>query len=70
MYVGDDDPNRVPAMTNLAAVKKLSNRLRKGKDARREKIARVRRSIEAGTYLNELKLSVAVDRLMEDVFGR
>jgi hypothetical protein len=70
MYVGDDDPNRVPAMTNLIAVKKLSARLRKGKDSRRQKIQRVRRSIDAGQYDNALKLSIAMDRMLEDVFGR
>ena len=40
-------------------------------DAQRaRRVSRVRRSVRAESYENELKLSIAVDRLIEDLEGR
>jgi hypothetical protein len=68
MYTGDDvDPDRVRLPRDLAAVRKLVQQLRSGHDARTHMIERVRHSINEGDYENDLKLSVAVDRLMEEI---
>ena len=38
--------------------------LRHGGDVRRQKIRRIRDKVQSGLYENELKLTVAVERLM------
>jgi hypothetical protein len=70
MYVGDDDPNKVPAMTNLLTVRKQQRRLRQCRDIRRDKVNAVRAALDAGTYVNDLKLAVAIDRLIDAATGK
>jgi hypothetical protein len=56
-----------PAAAAAATAAGLLILLKCGKDVRRKKVKRVRRSVLAATYENDLKLSVAVDRMLEDV---
>lgn len=46
-------------------VGRMLTRLRGGQDLRREKIRRLRRQIRAGAYENDLKLQIALQRLLE-----
>ena len=41
-------------------------RLRVNSDVRRDMVRRIRRSIRAGHYENELKLQIALERLLRD----
>lgn len=68
MYVGDDtDPDTVRLPRDMQAVRKLVAKLRRGGDARIDMVDRVRHSIDEGDYENDLKLSVAIDRLLEEL---
>jgi len=44
-------------------------RLRAGEDVRTDKIRTLKSDITTGTYENDLKLSVALDRLLDEVIG-
>ena len=50
----------------LSGVSHLLKSLKSG-DVRTEKVAAVRAQIDAGTYENEQKLDIAVDRLLDDL---
>ena len=52
---------------DLAEAARLLAVLRAGGDARGDKVGRVRRSVRAETYENDLKLSVAVDRMADEL---
>lgn len=68
MYVGDDiDPNTVRLPRDVRAVQRLVRKLRTGRDARTDMIARVKDAIGDGDYENDLKLSVAIDRLLDEL---
>lgn len=64
-------PHRTPARgTNRGraeTVQRMLALLKQGSDSRSGMIRRVRRSIAAGTYINGLKLDVAVERLMGEL---
>jgi hypothetical protein len=45
----------------------MLRRLRAGRDLRRAKIRRVKRSVDERSYENELKLQVAVERLAREI---
>ena len=69
MYIGND-PAMNPRIRNTAQVRKLMRRLRSGKDVRKDKIKSLRTDISAGAYENDLKLSIALDRLLDEIdFG-
>ncbi len=51
----------------VAAAERMLSLLRAGSDARGDKIDRVGHSVRARTYENDLKLSIAVDRLTRDL---
>jgi hypothetical protein len=67
MYVGDDDPDKLRLPRDVAAVRKLATRLRRGKDTRKRKVRRVKHAVQSGDYENALKLSVALDRLLDEL---
>jgi hypothetical protein len=50
---------------DLDTARRLVASLRQGRDLREGKVARLRSAIDSNAYENELKLSVAVDRLLE-----
>ena len=52
---------------DVAEAARLLAVLRAGGDARRKKVRRVRGAVRADDYENDLKLSVAVDRLFGDL---
>lgn len=68
MYLGND-PAMNPRIRNTAQVRKLMRKLRRGDDIRRAKIKSLRSDISSGAYENDLKLSIALDRLLDDVAG-
>jgi hypothetical protein len=53
------------ARTDKALATKMLRQLREGKDARSRKIRRIGASIRAGHYENDLKLQIAVERMIE-----
>lgn len=50
----------------LSGVSHLLNNLKEN-DIRADKVAAIRQQIEAGTYEDDYKLDVAVDRLLDDL---
>jgi hypothetical protein len=48
-------------------VRRLAKRLRRGQDVRRRKVRRVKLSVQAGAYENDLKLIIAVERMLESL---
>lgn len=67
MYVGDDeDPRTVRLPRDVETARRLVARIRKGRDARSQMIGKLRAAIQHGDYENDLKLSVAIDRLLEE----
>ena len=52
----------------LEIPKRFISRLRAGQDVRYSKVRDIRQRIRHGNYVSSLKLSIAVDRLLESVF--
>ena len=52
-----------------SAVKRLMSLLHCGADTRIKKVKRIRQAVRACSYENELKLSVAMDRLERELAG-
>jgi hypothetical protein len=52
---------------DLATAQRLMAVLRAGGDARHRKVRRVRGAVRADAYENDLKLTVAVDRIARDM---
>lgn len=52
-----------------AAAKRFMSLLQAGADSRVKKIKRIRQSVRTRSYENELKLSVAMDRMVQDLAG-
>ena len=66
----DTDPTTTDAVrspADLAIAERLLAVLRAGGDARTTKVRHIRRSVRTHTYENELKLSVAVERVVRDL---
>jgi len=51
----------------LSGVSDLLKSLKSNSDIRTEKVAAIKAQIEAGTYEDDQKLEVAIDRLLEDL---
>lgn len=51
------------------AIGQMLNVLKAGGDLRIRKVRRLRAAVRARRYYNELKLSIAVDRLLADLAG-
>ena len=66
--VGVDAPKQMPATDKLelSGASHLLKSLQKN-DIRTDKVAEIKAQIEAGTYDDEKKLDVAVDRLLDDL---
>ena len=52
--------------TDRSAVKHLMALLKSGSDTRISKIKRIRQSVRTRSYENELKLSIAMDRMVRE----
>jgi hypothetical protein len=50
-----------------AVAKRLLSRLRNGDDVRTRKTRRLRGAVRAGRYENELKLAIAMQKLIEEL---
>ena len=48
-------------------VRRMAKRLRSGGDVRRHKVRRVKLSVQAGAYENELKLMIALERMLDSL---
>lgn len=51
----------------LTGVNQLLQTLKAGGDVRVDKVADIKSQIEAGTYLDDKKLDIAADRLLDDL---
>lgn len=74
MNLPADEPRPTPTLAaadrspeDLALAERMMALLRSGGDARVAKVRRVRRSVRTHTYENDLKLSVAVDRIAREL---
>jgi len=66
-----DAPAQLPATdkVQLSGVSHLLKALQTN-DVRADKVASVRSAIEAGTYEDDKKLDIAVDRMLDDILGK
>ncbi len=55
--------------TDRSLVKRLLTVLKTGGDTRVTKVKRVRQSVRTKTYENDLKLSIALDRMTRDLLA-
>ena len=64
-----DAPKQLPAADRLelSGVSHLLKTLKSNGDVRTDKIAEIKSAIESGTYEDDKKLDVAVDRLLDDL---
>jgi anti-sigma28 factor (negative regulator of flagellin synthesis) len=64
-----DAPKQLPA-TDRLELSNMSQMLQKLKDndIRTDKVADIKSQIESGTYENDQKLTVAADRLLDELF--
>ena len=66
MYLGDDNSVSTVRMPHdQAIVERLTAKLVPSEAVKRRRLARIRRAVASSEYENSLKLSVAVDRLIE-----
>ena len=64
-----DAPKPLPAADRLelSGVSHLMKALKSNANVRTDKVAQLKAAIEAGTYEDDKKLDVAVDRLLDDL---
>ena len=60
-------PNQPVDQVQISLEAKLKSLLSQVPEVRENLIERVRREIDAGTYLTEEKLDIAIERLLEDL---
>lgn len=65
MYVGDDCPTQLRTPADQELAERLASRLKQNRSTRARRLARIRQAVEQAEYENPLKLSVALDRLLE-----
>ena len=67
--IGADAPKQLPAADRLelSGVSHLLKALKANGDVRTDKIADIKAQIDAGTYEDDKKLDVAVDRLLDEL---
>jgi anti-sigma28 factor (negative regulator of flagellin synthesis) len=64
-----DAPKQLPASDRLelSGVSHLLKTLKSNGDVRTDKVAEIKAALEAGTYEDDKKLDIAVDRLLDDL---
>ena len=67
MYVGDDCPTQVRLPADEELAEKLAERLSRTPSSRIRRLAKIKRAVQASEYENQLKLSVALDRMLESL---
>ena len=67
--IAADAPKQLPAADRLelSGVSHLMKALKANGDVRTDKVADIKAQIAAGTYENDEKLDVAVDRMLDDL---
>jgi hypothetical protein len=60
-------PRRAPTDNERACAEQMLRYLRHGGDVRRQKVDRVRAKVRTQRYENELKLTVAIERLVRSL---
>ena len=65
MYVGDDCPTQVRTPTDEELAQRMAGKLRQSGSTRARRLARIKHAVQSSDYENPLKLSVALDRLLE-----
>jgi len=65
MFPRDDDFNRPLTLWNISVTRQPAPKLTLARTDPGAKVERVKEAVEAGVYENDLKLSVAIDRLIE-----
>ena len=65
MYVGDDCPTQVRLPADEELAEKLAARLHRTPSTRLRRLAKIKRAVQSSEYENQLKLSVALDRMLE-----
>jgi hypothetical protein len=65
MYVGDDCPTQVRTPHDEAVAMEMTRKLQLDPRSRARRLARIKQAVECADYENALKLSVALDRLLE-----
>jgi anti-sigma28 factor (negative regulator of flagellin synthesis) len=67
MYAGDDKEESVRLPADQRAARDLTRKLREQGEARQTKVESIRKAIESEDYENPLKLSVTIDRLIDEL---
>lgn len=65
MYSGDDTPTQVHSLADEELVRTIASRLSDDAGRRSSRLARIKQAVESSDYENQLKLSVALDRLLD-----
>jgi anti-sigma28 factor (negative regulator of flagellin synthesis) len=67
--ISTDAPKQLPVADRLelSGVSHLLKALKSNSDVRTDKVADIKAQIEAGTYDDDKKLDIAVDRLLDDL---
>jgi hypothetical protein len=65
MYAGDDRPAQLRTLGDEELARRLTRKLKDDRRTRARRMARIKRAVESSDYENALKLSVALDRLLE-----
>ncbi len=69
MYFGDDSPAQLRTPLDEELVREIAATIREKPDLRTRRLARIKQSVESSDYENELKFSIALDRLLDRVSG-
>ena len=69
MYLGDDCPTQVRLPADEELAHRLAARISTHPERRIHQLMKIKQAVNASDYENSLKLSVAVDRLLERIRG-
>ncbi len=65
MYVGDDCPTQMRLPVDEKLVGEFARKLKGDRRTRAQRLAKIKNAVKARDYENPLKLSVAIDRLLD-----
>jgi hypothetical protein len=63
----EDTRDRPYTESERRSVAEMMARLRRGDDLRADKVERVREALSVGDYENEMKLDIAIDRMLDEL---
>jgi anti-sigma28 factor (negative regulator of flagellin synthesis) len=67
MYSGDDQEKSLKLPHDRRIARAMLRKLRQSGDARQAKVDAIRRAIASGDYENALKVSVTIERVIEEL---